>query len=95
MKKIFFYILSAFIKQSSNAQQAVQISISDTWHQKISKYIYGHFAENFGRCIYDGFWAGSNLNIPKNDRIRLDAVDALKKINIPDADQYHWHSEKL
>ena len=51
-----------------------------------------------GRCIYDGFWVDSNLNVPKNDRIRLDVVDALKKIHIPDlrwpggcfADQYHW-----
>ena len=42
-------------------------------------------------------WTDS-LNVPKKDRIRLDVVDALKKINIPDlrwpggcfADQYHW-----
>ena len=76
----------------------LQIRLSDTSHQKISKYIYGHFAENLGRCIYDGFWVDSNLNVSKNDRIRLDVVDALKKIHIPDlrwpggcfADQYHW-----
>lgn len=64
----------------------------------ISKHIYGHFSEHLGRCIYDGFWAGENLNVPKKDRIRLDIVEALKKIKIPNlrwpggcfADEYHW-----
>ncbi|MET0244197.1 MAG: alpha-L-arabinofuranosidase C-terminal domain-containing protein [Flavitalea sp.] len=65
---------------------------------KISKHIYGHFSEHLGRCIYDGFWVGDSVNVPKKDRIRLDVVDALKKINIPNlrwpggcfADEYHW-----
>ena len=78
--------------------QTMQFTMSDTSHQKISKYIYGHFAEDLGRCIYDGFWVDSTLNVPKNDRLRLDVIDALKKIHIPDlrwpggcfADQYHW-----
>lgn len=56
----------------------------------ISRYIYGHFAEDLGRCIYDGFWTG--------DSIRMDVVTALKRIRVPDlrwpggcfADQYHW-----
>ncbi|RFM25623.1 alpha-N-arabinofuranosidase [Deminuibacter soli] len=64
----------------------------------ISKHIYGHFSEHLGHCIYDGFWVNENLNVPKKDRIRLDIVDALKKIKIPNlrwpggcfADEYHW-----
>lgn len=88
-------LYSSFIQLHA---QTVQLTLTDTSHQIINKYIYGHFAENLGRCIYDGFWADSNLNVPKNDRIRLDVVDALKKIHIPDlrwpggcyADQYHW-----
>jgi alpha-N-arabinofuranosidase len=64
----------------------------------ISKHIYGHFSEHLGRCIYDGFWVGDSITVPKKDRIRLDVVDALKKINIPNlrwpggcfADEYHW-----
>ncbi|TDH29358.1 alpha-N-arabinofuranosidase [Segetibacter sp. 3557_3] len=64
----------------------------------ISRHIYGHFAEHLGRCIYDGFWVGDSIKVPKKDRIRLDVVDALKKINIPNlrwpggcfADEYHW-----
>jgi alpha-N-arabinofuranosidase len=64
----------------------------------ISKHIYGHFSEHLGRCIYDGFWVNENLKVPKKDRIRLDIVEALKKIHIPNlrwpggcfADEYHW-----
>ncbi|HVZ96599.1 MAG TPA: alpha-L-arabinofuranosidase C-terminal domain-containing protein [Chitinophagaceae bacterium] len=78
--------------------QSVQITLLDTSHLEISKYIYGHFAENLGRCIYDGFWVDSGLPVPKEDRIRMDVVNALKKIHIADlrwpggcyADQYHW-----
>ncbi len=64
----------------------------------ISKHIYGHFSEHLGRCVYDGYWVDEGMNVPKKDRIRLDVVEALKKINIPNlrwpggcfADEYHW-----
>lgn len=65
---------------------------------KISKHIYGHFAEHLGRCIYDGFWVGEDSSIPNTRGIRKDIVEALKKIRIPNlrwpggcfADEYHW-----
>ncbi|SHL81830.1 alpha-N-arabinofuranosidase [Hymenobacter psychrotolerans] len=64
----------------------------------ISKHIYGHFAEHLGRCIYDGFWVDEKLNVPKQGRIRMDIVEALRKIKVPNlrwpggcfADSYHW-----
>ncbi len=64
----------------------------------ISKYIYGHFAEHLGRCIYDGMWVGKESQIPNRNGIRLDIVEALKNLNIPVlrwpggcfADEYHW-----
>ncbi len=65
----------------------------------ISRHIYGHFAEHLGRCIYDGFYVGEkNTSIPNKDGVRLDVVDALKKLKIPNlrwpggcfADTYHW-----
>ncbi|UOQ68881.1 alpha-N-arabinofuranosidase [Hymenobacter volaticus] len=66
--------------------------------QTISKHIYGHFAEHLGRCIYDGFWVDDKLNVPKQGRIRMDIVEALRKIKVPNlrwpggcfADTYHW-----
>ncbi len=64
----------------------------------ISRHIYGHFSEHLGRCIYDGFWVDPSMNVQKQDRIRMDIVNALKKIRIPNlrwpggcfADEYHW-----
>ena len=65
---------------------------------RISRHIYGHFAEHLGRCIYEGFWVGEDSPIPNVRGIRTDVVDALKKIRIPNlrwpggcfADDYHW-----
>ncbi len=97
-KKFTFFILCAIATSTMQAQETVQITISDTSHQTISKYIYGQFAEHLGRCVYDGFWVDEGMNVSKKDRIRLDVTEALKKIHIPDlrwsggcfADQYHW-----
>ncbi|MBL4675902.1 MAG: alpha-N-arabinofuranosidase [Mucilaginibacter sp.] len=64
----------------------------------ISKYIYSHFAEHLGRCIYGGFYVGENSPIPNTAGIRNDIIAALKKMKIPAlrwpggcfADTYHW-----
>lgn len=76
-----------------------RISI-DTAHKKntISPYIYGHFAEHLGRCIYEGIWVGPDSPIPNSEGIRTDIVEALRRIRIPVlrwpggcfADEYHW-----
>ena len=64
----------------------------------ISRHIYGHFAEHLGRCIYEGFYVGEDSDIPHDQGIRLDVVEALRAIDIPNlrwpggcfADEYHW-----
>ncbi|WP_331730958.1 alpha-L-arabinofuranosidase C-terminal domain-containing protein [Streptomyces sp. NBC_01174] len=64
----------------------------------ISRHLYGHFAEHLGRCIYGGFWVGEDSPIPNEGGIRLDVVQALRALNIPNlrwpggcfADEYHW-----
>lgn len=64
----------------------------------ISKYIYGQFTEHLGRCIYGGVWVGKDSNIPNQNGLRIDVVDALREIEVPVirwpggcfADEYHW-----
>ena len=65
---------------------------------RISRHLYGHFAEHLGRCIYNGFWVGEGSEIPNVRGIRRDVVDALRALRIPNlrwpggcfADAYHW-----
>jgi alpha-N-arabinofuranosidase len=64
----------------------------------ISRHLYGHFAEHLGRCIYGGFYAGEDSELPNEGGIRLDVIAALRHLNIPNlrwpggcfADEYHW-----
>ncbi len=93
-------ILLLFIGISINsfAQQTATLSIGDTSKLTISRFIYGQFAEHLGHGIYGGFWVDKSLPVEKQDRIRMDIVNALKKIKIPSlrwpggcfADEYHW-----
>jgi alpha-L-arabinofuranosidase len=65
---------------------------------RISRHIYGHFAEHLGRCIYDGIWVGEDSSIPNTRGMRTDVLEALKRLNVPNlrwpggcyADDYHW-----
>ncbi|MHA1341993.1 MAG: alpha-N-arabinofuranosidase [Promethearchaeota archaeon] len=65
---------------------------------EISPYIYGHFAEHLGSCIYDGIWVGFDSKIPNINGLRLDVIEALRKIKPPVlrwpggcfADSYYW-----
>ena len=57
---------------------------ADLGKSKISKHIYGHFSEHLGRCIYGGFYVGEgNTKIPNKNGVRLDVVEALKKLKVP------------
>ena len=64
----------------------------------ISRFLYGHFSEHLGRCIYNGFFVGEESTIPNEKGIRQDIVQALRRIRIPVlrwpggcfADEYHW-----
>jgi alpha-L-arabinofuranosidase len=70
----------------------------DQGQDKISRNIYGQFAEHLGRCIYDGFWVGADSSIKNTGGVRDDIVAALKDLAIPNlrwpggcfADNYHW-----
>jgi alpha-L-arabinofuranosidase len=94
----YLTILIVLIQHRGFSQIDVTIS-TNAQQTKISRHIYGHFAEHLGRCIYGGFYVGEgNKTIPNTNGIRNDIVAALKKLNIPNlrwpggcfADTYHW-----
>jgi len=97
MKKIFFIPAILYSLQCS-AQNKITLHV-DRAKDTISKNIYGHFAEHLGHGIYGGFYVGDdNKKIPNKDGVRLDVINALKKLKIPVlrwpggcfADTYHW-----
>jgi alpha-L-arabinofuranosidase len=100
MRPIRLGILAAFIAGAAQAQQGNTITIlPDQAKIKISKHIYGHFAEHLGTGIYGGFYVGeNNTNIPHTNGVRNDVLAALKQLKVPNlrwpggcfADTYHW-----
>ena len=83
---------------TATAQNRVSLN-ADDGKTIISRHIYGHFAEHLGRCVYDGFYVGEgNTKIPNKAGVRLDVVEALKKLKVPNlrwpggcfADTYLW-----
>ena len=99
MKKIKLILIICTITLSAFGQSSVALVVDGGASKyKISRHIYGHFSEHLGRCIYDGYWVNESMPVAKHDRIRLDIVEALKKIRIPNlrwpggcfADEYHW-----
>jgi alpha-N-arabinofuranosidase len=97
MQKIFLLPVILYCLQL-NAQNKIVLH-ADKAKDTISKNIYGHFAEHLGRGIYGGFYVGDgNKKIPNKDGVRLDVIEALKKLKIPVlrwpggcfADTYHW-----
>lgn len=96
-----FLLLSVFLLLSHFASSQGSVSIRvypERGEQKISKHIYGHFAEHLGTCIYGGLWVGEDSPIANEKGYRKDVLEAIKKLQIPNlrwpggcfADEYHW-----
>jgi alpha-N-arabinofuranosidase len=92
------FIAILFLSSALYSQNTIVLK-SENAKDIINKNIYGHFAEDLGRCIYGGFYVGEgNASIVNKDGVRLDIIDALKKLKIPAlrwpggcyADHYHW-----
>ena len=68
---------------------------------KIAPDILGHTVEFLDRCINDGVWVGVDPNIPQDDGLRLDIIEALRRIGAPVfrwpgdtfADCFHWQDD--
>jgi alpha-N-arabinofuranosidase len=67
---------------------------------RISRNIFGQFAEHLGAGIYGGIWVGPDSLIPNVRGIRSDVVQALRAIRVPNVrwpggcfgDNYHWRN---
>jgi alpha-N-arabinofuranosidase len=67
---------------------------------KIDRNIFGQFAEQLGNGIYGGVWVGQDSAIPNVRGIRIDVVEALRRLKVPNvrwpggcfADQYNWRN---
>jgi alpha-N-arabinofuranosidase len=88
-------LLSAVNSQEKSNRIIVNV---DLGKETISRFIYGHFAEHLGHCIYSGIYVGENSTIPNTRGIRNDVVAALRElapsvVRWPGgcfADTYHW-----
>lgn len=98
MKKIFTLFLACASFAAYSQQETASVAVSNDSKLIVSKFIQGQFAEHLGHGIYGGFWVDKDLPVEKQDRVRMDIVNALKKIKIPSlrwpggcfADEYHW-----
>lgn len=96
--KLSLLLFFVFSVVNVNSQNSIVLN-ADQGKDTINKNIYGHFAEHLGHCIYGGLYVGdNNKTIPNKDGIRLDVINALKKLKVPVlrwpggcfADTYHW-----
>jgi alpha-L-arabinofuranosidase len=94
---LFVAIMLSAAEDKKEGTNKVVVNV-DLGKDVISKFIYGHFAEHLGNCIYGGIYVGENSKIPNTRGIRNDVVAALKEIS-PSvvrwpggcfADTYHW-----
>ncbi|HEX5652503.1 MAG TPA: alpha-L-arabinofuranosidase C-terminal domain-containing protein [Chitinophagaceae bacterium] len=97
-KKIFLLNGMVLMSMILVAQNRIILNMKQA-KDTINRNIYGHFAEHLGRCIYGGIYVGEKeKKIPHKNGIRLDVMEALKKMKIPVlrwpggcfADNYHW-----
>src|SRR6476659_6361092 len=81
--KLKFFLLFCGMTYFVNAQNTITLN-ADKGKDIINKNIYGHFAEHLGHCIYGGLYVGdNNTTIPNKNGVRLDVIDALKKLKVP------------
>ncbi len=99
MKKLFCSLFLAACTCTMSAQDVVTVAVHPSQGtQKISRHIYGQFAEHLGTCIYGGLCVGEESPIPNTKGYRTDVLEALKRLDIPNlrwpggcfADEYHW-----
>jgi alpha-N-arabinofuranosidase len=102
-KRLRLSLLCSALIFACGVSQAADLDVQGSLHidqpgPKVSRYIFGQFAEHLGTGIYGGIWVGPDSNIPNTQGYRNDVLAALKAIAVPDirwpggcfADEYHW-----
>jgi len=93
---VLFFALS-----SAAFGQTIELSIdASKTGPKISRHIFGQFAEHLGTGVYEGLWVGPDSKIPNTRGLRNDVVKALRELKVPNvrwpggcfADEYHWRN---
>ncbi len=95
--RFWLFIRVVVSGESAMADAKIRIWMSEKG-PTISPFIYGHFIEHLGRCIYDGLWVGEKSKIPNRAGLRSDVFEAFGRVNPPIlrwpggcfADDYHW-----
>jgi alpha-N-arabinofuranosidase len=97
----FLLAIAAVPARAQSPAAPVALSIEpNASGPKISRDIFGQFAEHLGTGIYGGIWVGTNSPIPNVRGIRSDVVAALRALHVPNvrwpggcfADNYHWRN---
>jgi alpha-N-arabinofuranosidase len=92
-------VVGVMLSEPAMAEDKVELSVNTSKPgAKISRDIFGQFAEHLGHGVYGGIWVGRDSKIPNTRGIRNDVVAALKAIKVPDirwpggcfADEYDW-----
>src|SRR5271167_1550545 len=94
---LLFLIWPTPLRAAENAHLSIDASGTGA---RISRNLFGQFAENLGHGLYEGIWVGPDSTIPNTRGIRNDVVNALKVIHVPNvrwpggcfADEYHWRN---
>ena len=73
-------LLLLLARPAASQGQVKLVVNADLGETTISRHIYGHFGEDLGRNIYDGFWTKSGTG---QWHLRDDVIAALKRIQIP------------
>lgn len=90
-------VLSFFVSQGLNAQEARIKIDTDRKIGQIDKNLYSNFVEHLGRCVYGGIYDPTSSKAGK-DGLRTDVLEAIRNLNVaitryPGGNfvsNYHW-----
>ena len=71
---LYLALVQPLLATAAEPLAATAVIRGDEDGGRISRHIYGHFAEHLGRCIYDGIWVGEDSAIANTRGMRTDVL---------------------